>query len=151
MNTHHVPSRAATSRAASERCCRTLEEKKTTAGHIGAYLGGRRKHHWGRTHDKTSENELMETEDEGDPPDGQGVEDIHTAAYIWDSMDEEDREDTMATLQLLDEWAIWKSKDKWSPLLKAAGFHQLLYTSGLWPSAQSRAPHLYSSCSPFCC
>ena len=40
----------------------------------------------------------METEDEGDPPDGQDVEDIHTTAYIWDSMDEEDREDTMATL-----------------------------------------------------
>jgi hypothetical protein len=41
----------------------------------------------------------METEDEGDPPDGQDVEDKHTIAYIWDSMDEEDREDTMATLQ----------------------------------------------------
>ena len=42
-------------------------------------------------------------------------------------MDEEDREETMDTLQQLDEWVIWKSKDKWSPLLKAAGFHQLLY------------------------
>ena len=69
----------------------------------------------------------METEDEGDPPDDQGVEDTHTIAYIWDSMDEENREDTMTTLQQLDEWVIWKSKDKWSPLLKAAGFHQLLY------------------------
>jgi hypothetical protein len=33
----------------------------------------------------------------------------------------------MVTLQQLDEWVIWKSKDKWSPLLKVAGFHQLLY------------------------
>jgi hypothetical protein len=74
-----------------------------------------------------SENELMDTEDEGDPPDGQGVEDKHAITYIWDSMDEEDREDTMTTLQQLDEWVIWKSKDKWSPRLKIAGFHQLLY------------------------
>jgi hypothetical protein len=69
----------------------------------------------------------METEDEGDPPDGQGAGDTHTIAYIWDSMDEEDREDTMDTLQQSDEWVIWKSQDKWSPRLKAAGFHQLLY------------------------
>ena len=34
-------------------------------------------------------------------------------AYIWDLMDEEDREDTM--------------EDEWSPLLKTAGFHQLLH------------------------
>jgi hypothetical protein len=27
----------------------------------------------------------------------------------------------------LDGWVIWKSKDKWSPLLKATDFHQLLY------------------------
>jgi hypothetical protein len=46
-----------------------------------------------------TENESMETKDEGDPPDGQGTEDKHTIAYIWDSMDEEDREDTMNTLQ----------------------------------------------------
>jgi hypothetical protein len=69
----------------------------------------------------------MENEDEGDPPDGQGTEDKHTITYIWDSMDEEDREDTIPTLQKLDEWVIWKSKDKWSPRLKIACFHQLLY------------------------
>jgi len=73
------------------------------------------------TRQDDSENELMETEDEGDPPDGQGAGDTHTIAYIWDSMDEEDREDTMDTLQQSDEWVIWKSKDKWSPRLKAAG------------------------------
>ena len=48
----------------------------------------------------------METEDEGDPPDGQGGEDKYTIAYIWDSMDEEDRKDTMITLQQLDGWVI---------------------------------------------
>ena len=73
------------------------------------------------------ENELMETEDEGDPPDGQDVGNTHTTVYIWDSMEEEDREDTMTTLKQLDEWVIWKSKDKWTTLLKAADFHQLLY------------------------
>ncbi len=46
-----------------------------------------------------SEDESMETEDEGDPPDGQVAVDTHTIAYIWDSMDEEDRKDTMNTLQ----------------------------------------------------
>jgi hypothetical protein len=29
-----------------------------------------------------SENESMETEDEGDPPDGQDGRDIHTTTYI---------------------------------------------------------------------
>ena len=42
-------------------------------------------------------------------------------------MDEEDRKDTVDTLQQSDEWVIWKSKDKWSTTLKAADFHQLLY------------------------
>jgi hypothetical protein len=48
-------------------------------------------------------------------------------AYIWDSMDEEDRADTIDILKRLDEWVIWKSKDKWSASLTAAGFQQLLY------------------------
>ena len=42
-------------------------------------------------------------------------------------MDEEDRKDTIDTLQQSDEWVIWKSKDKWSTTLKAADVHQLLY------------------------
>ncbi len=74
-----------------------------------------------------SENELMETGDSGDPPDGQDVGDMKTTAYIWDSMDEEDRVDTMTTLKQSDEWVIWKSKDKWTALLKADVFYQLLY------------------------
>ena len=74
-----------------------------------------------------SENESGETEDVGDPSDEQEEGDIKTTAYLWDSMDEEDREDTMDILKQSDEWVIWKSKDKWTTLLKAAGFHQLLY------------------------
>jgi len=42
-------------------------------------------------------------------------------------MDEEDRKDTMNILKQSDEWVIWKSKDKWTTPLKAAGFHQLLH------------------------
>ena len=74
-----------------------------------------------------SENESGETEDVGDPSDEQEEGDIKTTAYLWDSMDEEDREDTMDILKQSDEWVIWKSKDKWTTLLEAAGFHQLLY------------------------
>ncbi len=74
-----------------------------------------------------SENESGETE-AWDPFDEQEEEGYRkTTAYIWDSMDEEDREDTMDTLKQSDEWVIWKSKDKWTTLLQAAGFHQLLY------------------------
>jgi hypothetical protein len=74
-----------------------------------------------------SENESGETEDSGDPSDEQEEGDIKTTSYLWDSMDEEDREDTMDILKQSDEWVIWKSKDKWTTLLKATGFHQLLY------------------------
>jgi hypothetical protein len=42
-------------------------------------------------------------------------------------MDEEDRADTIDILKRSDEWVIWKSKDKWSASLTAAGFQQLLY------------------------
>jgi ribonuclease HI len=52
---------------------------------------------------------------------------MKTTAYLWDSMDEEDREDTMDILKQSDEWVIWKSKDKWTTPLKAVGFHHLLY------------------------
>jgi hypothetical protein len=45
----------------------------------------------------------------------------------WHRMDEEDRADTIDILKQSDEWVIWKTKDKWSTLLKASGFYQLLY------------------------
>jgi len=46
---------------------------------------------------------------------------------MWDSMDEEDRADTIDNLKQSDKWVIWKSKDRWSASLKDEGFHQLLY------------------------
>ena len=42
-------------------------------------------------------------------------------------MDEQDGEDTIDSLKQTDEWVIWKSKDKFSNCLQAAGFHQLLH------------------------
>jgi hypothetical protein len=42
-------------------------------------------------------------------------------------MDDQDRENTIASLIQTDKWVIWKTKDgKWSHTLKEAGFHQLL-------------------------
>jgi hypothetical protein len=61
-----------------------------------------------------SENESGETEDAWDPSDEQEEGVRKTTSYIWDSMDEEDREDTMDILKQSDEWVIWKSKDKWT-------------------------------------
>ena len=62
-----------------------------------------------------------------DPSDEQEERDTKKTAYLWDSMDEDDRTDTIDILRQSDEWVIWKSKDKWSTSLKTAGFHQLLY------------------------
>ena len=47
--------------------------------------------------------------------------------YLWDSMDDQDRQNTMSVLKESTEWTIWKTKDKrWTPLLRQAGYHQLL-------------------------
>ena len=47
--------------------------------------------------------------------------------YLWDSMDDQDRHNTLAALEKMTEWTIWKTKDILSyPLLQKAGFHQLL-------------------------
>jgi hypothetical protein len=47
--------------------------------------------------------------------------------YLWDSMDDQDRQNTMAVFKESTEWTIWKTKDKrWTPLLRQAGYHQLL-------------------------
>jgi hypothetical protein len=55
-----------------------------------------------------------------------GSQDLKTV-YLWDSMDDQDRQNTMATLEESTEWTIWKTKDKrWTPLLRQAGYHQLL-------------------------
>ncbi len=58
-----------------------------------------------------SENESGETDDTWDPSDEQEEGDIKTTAYLWDSIDEEDRPDTMDILKQSDEWVIWKSTD----------------------------------------
>ena len=55
-----------------------------------------------------------------------GSQDMKTV-YLWDSMDDQDRENTMTVLEEPTEWTIWKTKDKrWTPLLRQAGYHQLL-------------------------
>ena len=47
--------------------------------------------------------------------------------YLWDSMDNQDRQNTLEKLKTTSEWTIWKTRDKeWSPVLQKAGFHQLL-------------------------
>ena len=47
--------------------------------------------------------------------------------YLWDSMDDEDRQNTLEKLKTTSEWTIWKTRDKeWSPALHKVGFHQLL-------------------------
>ena len=47
--------------------------------------------------------------------------------YLWDSMDDQDRQNTMTVLVESTEWTIWKTKDKrWTPLLRQADYHQLL-------------------------
>jgi hypothetical protein len=74
-----------------------------------------------------SENKSGETEDAWDPSDEQEEGDMKTTAYPRDSMDEEDREDTMDIFKQSDEWVIWKSKDKWTTPLQVSDFHQLLY------------------------
>ncbi len=55
-----------------------------------------------------------------------GSQDTKTV-YLWDSMDDQDRQNTLEKLKTTSEWTIWKTRDKeWSPALLKAGFHQLL-------------------------
>lgn len=55
-----------------------------------------------------------------------GSQDMKTV-YLWDSMDDQDRQNTISVLEESTEWTIWKTKDKrWTPLLRQAGYHQLL-------------------------
>jgi hypothetical protein len=55
-----------------------------------------------------------------------GSQDMKTV-YLWDSMDDQDRQNTMTVHKESTEWTIWKTKDKrWTPLLRQAGYHQLL-------------------------
>jgi ribonuclease HI len=55
-----------------------------------------------------------------------GTQDLNTV-YLWDTMDNEDRQDSLEALREKDNWVIWKTKDtKWTQELQRAGFHQLL-------------------------
>ena len=55
-----------------------------------------------------------------------GSQDLKTV-YLWDSLDDQDKQNTMAALEESTEWTIWKTQDKrWTPLLRQAGYHQLL-------------------------
>ena len=47
--------------------------------------------------------------------------------HLWDSMDTQDRQNTLEKLKTTSGWTIWKTRDKeWSPGLREVGFHQLL-------------------------
>ena len=47
--------------------------------------------------------------------------------YLWDSMDDQDRQDSMDTLRTQDSWVVWKTKDKeWTQKLQQEGFVQIL-------------------------
>ncbi len=47
--------------------------------------------------------------------------------YLWVTMDNEDRQDSLEALREKDNWVIWKTKDtKWTQELQRAGFHQIL-------------------------
>ena len=77
--------------------------------------------------DEHSEDYSDGPEDMQDSADELVEEDKKRTAYMWDSMDEEDRENTTHTLGQHDSWIAWKCKDKkWSNSLKTAGYHQLL-------------------------
>ncbi len=46
--------------------------------------------------------------------------------FLWDTMDNEDRQSSLETLREKENWVIWKTKDKWTQELQRAGFHQLV-------------------------
>ncbi len=55
-----------------------------------------------------------------------GSQDTKTI-YLWDSMDDQDRQNTLENLKITSGWTIWKTRDReWSPVLCESGFHQLL-------------------------
>jgi hypothetical protein len=55
-----------------------------------------------------------------------GTQDSNTV-FLWDTMDNEDRQDSLEALREKDNWVVWKTKDdKWTQELRREGFHQLL-------------------------
>jgi hypothetical protein len=52
-----------------------------------------------------------------------GTQDVNTV-YLWDTMDNEDRQDLLEALREKDNWVICKTKDnKWTPELQGEDFH----------------------------
>ena len=48
-------------------------------------------------------------------------------AYMWDSMDDQDKQKSLTVLQETENWVVWKTRDKTlSHTLKREIFHQLL-------------------------
>ena len=47
--------------------------------------------------------------------------------YAWDSMDDQDKQNSLTVLQETENWVVWKTKDKtWTHTLRRESFHQLL-------------------------
>ena len=80
-----------------------------------------------RIHESCKTQSLLESADVFTPTDiWWDSQDLKTV-YLWDSMDDQDKQNTMAALGESTEWTIWKTKDKrWTPFLRQAGYHQLL-------------------------
>jgi hypothetical protein len=66
-----------------------------------------------------------------------GTQDLITV-YLWDTMEDQDRQDSLEALSGKDNWVVWKTKDnKWTHELQKSGFQQLLTldkntTAGGW-------------------
>ena len=46
--------------------------------------------------------------------------------YVWDSMDDQDEQTSITTLQETENWVVWKTRDKtWTHTLKRQVSHQL--------------------------
>ena len=50
-----------------------------------------------------------------------------STVYLWDSMEDQDRQSSLVDLRDKDDWVVWKTKyNKWTHELEEADFHQLL-------------------------
>ena len=50
-----------------------------------------------------------------------------STVYVWDSMEDQDKQSSMEALRHTEKWVIWKTKDEiWKHTLKRECFHQIL-------------------------
>jgi hypothetical protein len=55
------------------------------------------------------------------------MKNVSSTVFLWDTMGDEDRLNSVETLREKDNWVVWKTKDdKWTQELRGKGFHQLL-------------------------